>query len=121
MGKSIMIIEDEQAFHDLYTMMLEDADYEIVRAYDGDEALAKLEEKKPDLIILDILLDLVTGDTFFLYIKGMPEYADIPVIVCSSFSEKAYKNLKEMDPKLVFLEKPFTKEQMIEQITAKIG
>ena len=51
----------------------------------------------------------------------MPEYADIPVIVCSSFSEKAYKNLKEMDPKLVFLEKPFTKEQMIEQIQAKIG
>ena len=35
--------------------------------------------------------------------------------------EKAYKNLKEMDPKLVFLEKPFTKEQMIEEIQAKIG
>ena len=121
MGKIIMIVEDEQAFHDLYTMILEDTDYEIIRAYDGDEALARLEEKKPDLIILDILLDLVTGDTFFLYIKGMPEYADIPVIVCSSFSAKAYKNLKEMDPNLVFLEKPFTKEQMIEEIKAKIG
>ena len=46
MGKTIMIVEDEQAFHDLYTMMLEDTDYDIVRAYDGDEALAKLEEKK---------------------------------------------------------------------------
>jgi len=44
MGKTIMIVEDEQAFHDLYTMMLEDTDYEIVRAYDGDEALAKLED-----------------------------------------------------------------------------
>ena len=42
MGKTIMIVEDEQAFHDLYTMMLEDTDYDIVRAYDGDEALAKL-------------------------------------------------------------------------------
>jgi CheY-like chemotaxis protein len=103
MGKTIMIVEDEQAFHDLYTMMLEDTDYEIVRAYDGDEALAKLEEKKP------------------LYIKGMPEYSDIPVIICSSFSQKAYKNLKDMDPNLVFLEKPFTKEKMIEEIKAKIG
>ena len=46
MGKTVMIVEDEQAFHDLYTMMLEDTDYEIIRAYDGDEALAKLEEKK---------------------------------------------------------------------------
>ncbi len=121
MGKTIMIVEDEQAFHDLYTMMLEDTGYEIIRAYDGDEALSKLEDRKPDLIILDILLDLVTGDTFFLYIKGMPEYADIPVIVSSSFSPKAYKNLKEMDPNLVFLEKPFTKEKLIDEIKAKIG
>jgi CheY-like chemotaxis protein len=121
MGKTIMIVEDEQSFQDLYAMMLEDTDYEIVRAYDGDEALSKLEEGKPDLIILDILLDLVTGDTFFLYIKGMPEYANIPVIVCSSFSPKAYKNLKEMDPGLVFLEKPFTKEKLIEEIKVKIG
>lgn len=120
MGKTIMIVEDEQSFQDLYAMMLEDTDYEIVRAYDGDEALSKLEEGKPDLIILDILLDLVTGDTFFLYIKGMPEYANIPVIVASSFSPKAYKNLKEMDPDLVFLEKPFTKEKLIEEIKAKI-
>ncbi len=121
MSKRIMVVEDEQSFHDLYTMMLEDADYEIIRAYDGDEALSKLQEKKPDLIILDILLDLVTGDTFFLYIKGMPEYANIPVIVCSSFSPKAYKNLKEIDPNLVFLEKPFTKEKLIEEIEVKIG
>ena len=56
MGKIIMIVEDEPAFHDLYTMMLEDTDYEIIRAYDGDEALSKLEEKKPDLIILDIMM-----------------------------------------------------------------
>ncbi len=117
MSKRIMIVEDEQAFHDLYTMMLEGADYEIIRAYDGDEALSKLQENKPDLIILDILLDLVTGDTFFLYIKGMPEYANIPVIVCSSFSPKAYKNLKEIDPNLVFLEKTYlTKERLLEEI-----
>lgn len=116
-----MIVEDEQAFHDLYAMMLEDTDYKIIRAYDGDEALSKLEEEKPDLIILDILLDLVTGDTFFLYIKGAPEYADIPIIIASSFSPKAYKNLKEMDPDLVFLEKPVTKEKLLEEIKAKIG
>ncbi len=121
MSKTIMIVEDEQSFQDLYTMMLEDTDYEIVRAYDGDDALSKLDEEKPDLIVLDILLDLVTGDTFFLYITGMPEYANIPVIVASSFSPKAYKNLKEMDPDLVFLEKPFTKEKLIEEIKAKIG
>jgi CheY-like chemotaxis protein len=115
-----MIVEDEGYIQDLYEMMLEDTDYEIIRAYDGNEALSKLEEKKPDLIILDIQLDLLSGDTFLLYIKGMPEYADIPIIISSSFSQNLYKNLKEMDPDLVFLEKPITKEKLIEEIKAKI-
>jgi CheY-like chemotaxis protein len=55
MGKSIMIVEDDLHFHELYTAMLEGTDYEIIRAYDGVEALEKLEDKKPDLIILDML------------------------------------------------------------------
>ncbi len=121
MSKTIMIVEDDQSFHDLYTAMLEDTDYGIIRAYDGDDAWAKLEDKKPDLIILDILLDMVTGDTFFLHIKGMPEYEDIPVIVVSSFPKRKYINLMDVDPNLVFLDKTVTKEKLIATIETKIG
>lgn len=121
MVKTIMIVEDEQSYHDLYTTMLEDTDYGIIRAYDGDEAMEKLEEKRPDLIILDILLDMVTGDTFFLYLKGMPEYADIPIIILSNTSRRDYKNLNKVDPNLVFLNKKITKERLIKEIKAKIG
>ncbi|MHC4182117.1 MAG: response regulator [Planctomycetota bacterium] len=121
MGKTIMIVEDEQSFHDLYTAMLEDMDYRIIHAYDGDDALSKLEEKKPDLIILDIVLDMMTGDTFFLYLKSMPEFADIPVIVISSFPKQNYKSLKDVEPNLVFLDKTVTNEKLIEEIKAKIG
>lgn len=46
MNKTIMIVEDEQSFHNLYEEILEDSDYEIIHTYDGDDALAKLEEKK---------------------------------------------------------------------------
>ncbi len=56
MNKTIMIVDDEQHYHDTYTAMLEDSDYEVISVYDGDEALSKLEEKKPDLIITDIVL-----------------------------------------------------------------
>jgi CheY-like chemotaxis protein len=122
MRKSIMIVEDDQSFHDLYTAMLEDTDYGIIRAYDGDDAWTKLEDKKPDLIILDILLDMVTGDTFFLHLKGMPEYEDIPVIVVSSFPKRKYINLMDVDPNLVFLDKTVvTREKLIDEINAKIG
>ncbi len=122
MRKSIMIVEDDQSFHDLYTEMLEDTDYGIIRAYDGDVAWTKLEDKKPDLIILDMLLDMMTGDTFFLYLKGRSEYTSIPVIIVSSFPKRKYINLMDVDPNLVFLDKTVvTREKLIEEINVRIG
>jgi CheY-like chemotaxis protein len=121
MNKKIMIVEDEKAYHDLYRIMFEGKDYDINYAYDGDEAMQALEQNKPDLIILDMLLDMVTGDTFFLHIKGMPKYADIPVIIISAFSKKQYKNLKKVDPNLVYIEKSYlTKEKLLEEVEDKL-
>lgn len=121
MAKKILIVEDENHFHELYEVMFEDKGYNIICAYDGGEAMEKVEQEKPDLIITDILLDMVTGDTFLLYLKGEPEYADIPVIVVSVFSQKDYKNLKELDPKLVYIEKAkLTEEKLLEEVEKKL-
>jgi CheY-like chemotaxis protein len=116
-----MIVEDDQIFHDLYTEMLEDTDYRLIHTYDGDEALLEVEKGKPDLIILDIVMDMVTGDTFFLYLKGMPECKDIPVIIISSQSKQDYKSLKDVETNLTFFDKTVTKEKLLDEITAKIG
>ena len=121
MGKTIMIVEDDQIFHDIYAEMLEDTDYRLIHAYDGDEALSKLEQEKPDLIILDIVMNMVTGDTFLLYLKSMPECADIPVIIISSQPKRDYKSLKDVEPNLIFLDKTVKKEKLIEEINARIG
>jgi len=121
MNKKIMIVEDERAYHDLYRIIFEGKGYDINYAYDGDEAMQVLEQNKPDLIILDMLLDMVTGDTFFLHIKGMPEYADIPVIIISAFSKKQYKNLEKIDPNLVYIEKTYlTKEKLLKEVEGKL-
>jgi CheY-like chemotaxis protein len=117
MSKKIMIVEDEKTFHDLYRIMFEGRDYDISYVYDGDTAMEKLEKDMPDLIILDMLLDMVTGDTFFLHLKGMPKYANIPVIIISAFSQKQYKNLKKVDPNLVYIEKTYlTKGKLLEEV-----
>ncbi len=116
-----MIVDDEQHFHDTYTEMLEDSDYEVISVYDGDEALMKLEEEKPDLIITDIVLDMMTGDTLFLYIKSMPGYEDIPVIMTSNVSLRPYKSLKKIDPDLVFLDKTVSKERLMSEVNARIA
>lgn len=121
MSKTIMIVEDDHHFHGLYAEMLEDFDYEIIHAYDGDEALEKLYEKRPDLIILDLKLSLINGDIFYQYIKNMCEFKDIPIIVVSNNYEFAYNDLIKIDSNLIFLDKALIGEKLVEEIKAKIG
>ena len=121
MNKTIMIVDDEHHFHALFKVMLESTGYEIISVYDGYEALEKLEETRPDLIITDILLNMMTGDTLFRYIKSMPECEDIPFIMTSNVSLRPYKSLKEIDPNLTFLQKAYlTKERLLEEIDKKL-
>ncbi len=121
MSKKILIVEDDVSFHTLYEAILDNTDYRIIHAYDGNEALAEVEEEKPDLIILDVLLDMMTGDTFFLFLKNIPKYADIPVIIASNYPRQKYKNLKVIDPTLIILDKNSISETLINEVNAKIG
>ncbi len=120
-SKKILIVEDDVSFHSLYEAILDNTNFQTIHAYDGNDALAILEEEKPDLIILDMLLDMMTGDTFFLYLKNIPEYADIPVIIASSYPRQKFNNLKKMDPALVILDKISISDELINEVNAKIG
>lgn len=119
-SKKILIIEDENEFFFFYTMMLEGTNYTIMRALDGKQAFEKIKEDKPDLIILDLLLDQMTGDTFLKQLKSNPIGAAIPVIIASSFSPRSYKTIFEIDPNLTFLEKPFTQERLLDEIKSRL-
>ncbi len=79
--------------------------------------MSRIPEIKPDLIITDIRLNMMTGDMLFLVVKCMPEYKDIPFIMVSNVFLYSYEYLKEFDPNLVFINKKYlTKERLIEEI-----
>ena len=121
MGKKILIIEDEDEFFFFYEMMLENTDYAVQRAVDGKQAFEMIEGEKPDLIILDLLLDQMKGEDFLKQLKSNPQYVSIPIIIASSFSPRSYKTIFEVDPNLTFLEKPFDQEKLLAGIKAKLG
>ncbi len=116
-----MIVEDDQSFHDLYAGLLVGTDYELINTYDGDQAMERLDDGKPDLIILDMLLDMIAGDTFFRLIRNIPEYADIPIIVVSGYPERANVILKDLDQNLTCLNKSDINEKLLDEINNKIG
>ena len=123
-----MVVDNEQAFHDFYSEMLKDTDYEVISAYDCYETIAKLREKQPDLMIIDdlIFMDIVlnmvrAGDKPLKCIKAKSEYDYVPFIRTRDLILRSNKNLKEIASKLVFPDITFTREKIMEEINARIG
>jgi CheY-like chemotaxis protein len=112
----ILIIEDDPELQELYTMMLESVDCELVRAFDGREALDRLTDPLPDLVILDILLDKVMGNEVLAQMRQDCRYADISVVVVSVLSADRCEDLISMDERTSFLRKPFRREELLEAV-----
>ena len=84
----ILLIDDDPDFVQATKIVLESKPYEVIVAYNGEEGLQKTRDEKPDLILLDIIMPLTDGFTVCEEIKGNPEFADIPVLMITSFSQK---------------------------------
>jgi CheY-like chemotaxis protein len=116
MTNTILIVEDDDELHEIYLAMLETLDCRIIQAYDGLEALEKLADTTPDLILLDIVLDEMMGDEFLLEIRQRSQYADIPVVIVSVLPIERCHHLLDRDSKTVFLRKPFRRGQLLDAV-----
>lgn len=116
MKKRLLIVEDDPELHELYAAMLDTLGCEIVPAYSADEAKQRLEEALPDLIVLDILLGEIMGDTIFRQARQDPRTTGLPVIIVSVLSAERCKSLLELDDRTFFLRKPFRRGQLLEAV-----
>jgi DNA-binding response OmpR family regulator len=88
MGKKILIIEDDQFLRELISRKLEQENFSIIEAADGEEGMRQLKEETPDLILLDLILPGIDGFEFLTRIKQDPKLASIPVIILSNLGQK---------------------------------
>ncbi len=85
----ILLIDDDPDFVKATVKVLESGNYEVIVAYDGAEGLRKVREEAPDLILLDVIMPGEHGFNVCEELKGSDEFADIPVLMLTSFSQKA--------------------------------
>jgi DNA-binding response OmpR family regulator len=83
----VLLADDSDLVHRHTTPILEEAGYQVVHAYDGDQALAMLDETRPDLVITDVEMPGRDGYQVCAEIKGAPETSHLPVMICSSLGE----------------------------------
>ena len=81
MSKKILIVEDEDLIAKVLSIRLEGLGYKVATAFDGEEGLAAVKSEKPDLVLLDIGLPKLDGNTLCELIKGGEETKHIKVIM----------------------------------------
>lgn len=114
--KKILVVEDSSTIRKVISVTLSQNGYEIIEAGDGLEALGKLNETSPDLILLDIILPRMDGYKILSIIKENPDFWEIPVIMLTSKDGILNKVKGKMAGSAAYLTKPFDPVQLVETI-----
>jgi len=87
-GKVILLVDDDLTLREMYEERLKAEGFEIVQANNGEEALSRAKEVKPNVIMLDIMMPKINGFDVLKELKSDPELKDIPVIMLTALIQE---------------------------------
>jgi len=108
MAKKILVVDDERHIVRLVEVNLTRAGYDVISAYDGVEALEKVAEDIPDMIVLDVMMPRMDGFEVLKNLQADPKYKDIPVIMLTAKAQDADIFKGWQSGVSSYLTKPFT-------------
>lgn len=109
----ILIVDDEEVNRVVLSRILEIAGYEVISARDGAEAIDKVENEKPDVIILDLIMPQISGIDVLSILKERYDLRKMPVIVLTALGDIATKREAFELGAIDFIVKPFDKEDLM--------
>lgn len=117
---SILVVDDEEPIQELLKFNLEKEGYQVLIASDGSEALTVLEEKQPELLVLDIMLPGMSGLDVLNKLRKDPKFADLPVIMLTAKGEEIDKVLGLEIGADDYITKPFSPRELVARIRARL-
>lgn len=117
MDKTVLVVDDEKPIADILQFNLAKEGYRVVTAYDGDEALEKVEEEKPDLILLDIMLPKRDG---MEVVREVRKKYDTPIIMITAKDSEIDKVLGLELGADDYVTKPFSTRELVARVKANM-
>ncbi|MFZ1889956.1 MAG: response regulator [Candidatus Binataceae bacterium] len=118
-GKTILIVDDEFGVLEVLEFILSDAGYTVVSAVNGQDALARLEDTTPDLVIVDFMMPILDGNGVIKAIRSDDKLRNVPIILASALPEQTIR--QRCEGYNTFLRKPYRTEQLMEEISKLIA
>ncbi|WP_257458528.1 response regulator [Archangium lipolyticum] len=115
--RHVLIVDDEPDIANVLAELLGEEGFDVRVVHDGRQALAAMAEKKPDLLITDLMMPRMDGHTLIREVRGSEALRDLPILVMSAGT----LDRSLVTPKTRFLPKPFEFDRMLEVITHLVG
>ena len=127
--KTILVVDDEEDVRDYFADILKDVGFNVVTAADGEEALERVREQRPDFMSLDLVMPRKSGIKFLYELRHHKEWMNIPVVIVTAHAhdgigKKDFKDIFEnksfSGPKF-YLEKPIDEDAYIDMVCSNVG
>ena len=116
MPKKILVVDDEPHIVKMVGMRLKAGRYDVVTATDGEEALRKLEDEHPDLVILDVMMPRPDGYEVLRQIKTSPEHRHLPVILLTARGSESDRDVGIRAGADGFITKPYQGRDLLAMV-----
>ncbi|WP_352420480.1 response regulator [Proteiniborus sp.] len=117
MNKKILIVEDEKPIADILSFNLKREGYDVIIAYDGQDAIIKTFNENPDLILLDVMLPIKDG---FQVLKEIRQKLQTPVLMVTAKEEEVDKVLGLELGADDYITKPFSMRELVARVKANL-
>lgn len=114
--KRILVVDDEVYIVHILEFSLSMEGYEVLTAFDGEEALQVVEENSPDLIVLDIMMPKIDGYEVCRHLRSEERFADIPIILLSAKGRPIDREEGMKAGANDYITKPFRPRKLLEKI-----
>jgi CheY-like chemotaxis protein len=119
-GRNILVIDDDPIFVKSTTAVLQSRGYQVDSAQNAEEALAKMSQERPDLVLLDVMMDWVLeGVTISQEMMSQKELQRVPIIMITSIRDSEYRGLFPQDQYLhinSWLDKPCPPDKLLSEV-----
>lgn len=117
MARKVLVVDDEKSISDILKFNLQKEGYEVNVAFDGEEAIHKVYQTEPDLILLDIMLPKMDG---FQVCKKIRENFNTPILMLTAKEEEVDKVLGLELGADDYITKPFSMRELLARVKANI-
>lgn len=120
-NKKILAVDDSVTISEMIKAILQRVGYEVIVAYDGVEALEKVKNEMPDLIILDVNMPKLDGYRVCRLLKFDRNYRHIPVVMLTARDEEENIRIGIKTGADLYLTKPIEPDRLLEAVNKFIG